>query len=218
MFITLGLSILISLLIGCSSEPTQSVRLLDIVKISTKAQITDKTNTTNTTNTTMNSVSIDIFLKRNETIRLEVSALLGYPVGSLLMTRSLLQCAVHPQKYFIQGPFASRTLKPLFKQDIDPLILWSVIHAEDLKTHGFQCDKLTLNIEICRNPQFTVEIEQRGQLNSEGLSVRGQKKITLENNNIKMIWVFKSQEVLNVSQSETFVLQRPKEYKLITIK
>ncbi len=73
-------------------------------------------------------------------------------------------------------------------------------------------------IENCKNELVTVQIEQRGELGANGRSIDGQKKITLENNNIKMVWIFKSREASDVSQNETFVLVKPKEYKLITIK
>lgn len=183
-----------------------------IWNIDSKAQITDKTKDST------NSVSLDIFLKRNESIRMEVTATLGYQVGSLLMNRTQLQYAIHPQKYFIQGPFAARTLKPLFKQEIDPLILWSIIHDESLQKRGFQCSMAGTLIENCKNDMATVQIEQRGELGANGRSVDGQKKVTLENNSLKMVWIFKSREPSQASQNETFVLVRPKEYKLITIK
>lgn len=198
---------------ACQTQPTvSSVDGSVIWNIDTKAQITDKAKDST------NSVSLDIFLKKNEAIRLEISATLGYQVGSLLMTRSSLQYAIHPQKYFIQGPFAGRTLKPLFKQEIDPLILWSIIHDESLQKRGFQCSSAGTLIENCKNEFATVQIEQRGELGPNGRSVDGQKKITLENDHIKMVWIFKSREASDVSQNETFVLVRPKEYKLITIK
>lgn len=183
-----------------------------IWSITSKAQITDKTKDST------NSVSLDIFLKTDEAIRLEVTAALGYQVGSLLMTRSTLQYAIHPQKYFIQGPFAGRTLKPLFKQDIDPQILWSIIHDESLKKRGFQCINTGVFIETCKNNLATVQIEQRGEVGANGRSADGQKKVTLENQVMKMVWIFKSREPSQASQNETFVLLRPKEYKLVTIK
>ncbi len=202
------------LMFSCQIAPTTSVDAKSAIwNLDTKAQITDKTNQTT------NNVNIDIFLKKNEMIRMEVTAVLGYEVGSLLMTRSGLQYAVHPQKLFIQGPLAGRTLKPLFKQEIDPVILWSLIHNQSLKLRGFQCSTAATLVEICKNNLATVEIEQRGEIGSDGQSTDGQKKVTLENNNIKMVWIFKSiQMAAKASQNETFVLVKPKEYKLITIK
>lgn len=198
---------------SCQTKPTASLADGSVIwNIDSKAQITDKVKDST------NSVSLDIFLKKNEAIRLEISATLGYQVGSLLMNRSSLQYAIHPQKYFIQGPFAGRTLKPLFKQEVDPLILWSIIHDESLQKRGFQCAPAGTLIENCKNEFATVQIEQRGEIGANGRSVDGQKKITLENENIKMVWIFKSREASDVSQNETFVLVRPKEYKLITIK
>jgi hypothetical protein len=202
------------LIFSCQTKPVGNQDSKSVIwNLDTKAQITDKTNQST------NNVSIDIFLKKNEMIRMEVTALMGYDVGSLLMTRSALQYAVHPQKLFIQGPLAGRTLKPLFKQEIDPVILWSLVHNQSLKSRGFQCSATATLIEVCKNNLATVEIEQRGEIGSDGKSSDGQKKVTLENSNIKMIWIFKSiQMAPKAPQNETFVLNRPKEYKLITIK
>lgn len=198
---------------SCQTKPISGYAGgVSVWNITSKAQITDKVKDST------NSVSLDIFLKKNEAIRMEVSATLGYQVGSLLMTRSSLQYAIHPQKYFIQGPIAGRTLKPLFKQEIDPLILWSIIHDESLQKRGFQCTLAGILIENCKNELATVQIEQRGEIGASGRSVDGQKKVTLENQTIKMVWIFKSREASDVSQNETFVLVKPKEYKLITIK
>ena len=180
--------------------------------ISSKAQINDKTKDSS------NNVTIDIFLKEQQAFRLEVTATLGYQVGSLLMTKNYIKYAIHPNKYFIQGPAEARTIKPLFKQEIDPRILWSVIHDQDLSMHGFKCSRKEASVQVCKNNLGLVEVEQRGDLDEQGQSKDHQKKVTIENNNIKMIWIFKSQEILQEYQNETFVLNSPKEYKLITIK
>ncbi len=200
------------LILSCQSNQGRPTLAGETWNLSTKAQITDKTQDTT------NSITIDVLFKKNETVRLEVSALLGYQVGSLLMTRTTLQYAVHPQKYFIQGPLAGRTLKPLFRQEIDPQILWSLIHDESLNQRGFHCSVPVVATEICKNEQATVEIEQRGVLDSGGHSLDGQKKVILENKNLKMVWIFKSKVLVKDSQNETFVLVKPKGYKLITIK
>ncbi len=180
--------------------------------ISTKAQLTDKTKNSS------NNANIDVFVDSNKAIRLEVTALLGYQVGSLLMNTTDIRYAVHPQKVFVQGPFQARTLKPLFKQEVDPKILWSVVHEESLSKRGFQCTRKSTTTEVCSNAQGTVEIEQRGELGTNGLYTDGQKKITIENDKMKMIWVFKSKEPYIDSQNETFVLNSPKDYRLVTIK
>jgi hypothetical protein len=202
-----------SILLSCGSGSVKTDSMSEVLSLSTKAQITDKISATT------NSVNIDIFLKKNTAIRMEVTALLGYEVGSLLMTRSDLQYAVHPDKYFVQGPLVGRTLKPLFKQEIEPQVLWSLIQGESLRSRGFRCQQQkAAHIEICKNVLATVEVEQRGELGPDGASTDGQKKVTIENSRIKFIWIFKSQETLSEYQNETFVLERPKGYKLLTIK
>lgn len=203
------LQILFSL--GCGSSAVKDYSGNSFL-YSTKAQLTDKVKDSS------QNANIDVFVDLNKAIRLEVTALLGYQVGSLLMNTTEIRYAVHSQKVFVQGPFQPRTLKPLFKQEIDPKILWSVVQNESLSKRGFQCAKKSNAVEVCQNPQAQVEIEQRGELDPNGLSLDGQKKITIENDKMKMIWIFKSKEAYIDSQNETFVLNSPKDYRLVTIK
>lgn len=200
------------LMLASCSHKAQNESGVSVWHLTSKAQITDKTKDSS------HNVSIDIFVKEETALRMEVTALLGYQVGSLLMTGNQIKYAVHPNKYFIQGPLLPKALKPLFKQEVDPRLLWSVVHDQSLARRGFQCVQKEPSVELCKNNLAVVEIEQRGELDASGKSKDHQKKVTIENSQIKMVWIFKSKEPFEGSQSETFVLNSPKEYKLLTIK
>lgn len=182
----------------------------DIKYVESKALIEDKTKKTS------NSASIDLFYQDNTVLRMEVTAVLGYRLGSLVMSPQKVSYALHPQKAFVEGPFIPRTMRPLFRQDLDPKLIWAVVFDRDLKGYGFTCS-MAAKTQTCTGSGNTegvsVTIQEVGANKPEPL-----KKITIENANLKFVWLYKAIRKHNKSYNETFVLAKPEEYRLITIK
>lgn len=195
--------------VGCAGTP-EKPQSGDIQHIESKALIEDKTKNSS------NSASIDLFYLQNDVIRMEVTALLGYRLGSLVMNQQKVTYALHPQKAFVEGPFVARTMKPLFRQDLDPKLIWAVVFDRDLRGYGFTCNEMPTKTTSCEGSGatqgVTVAVQQIGDTNS------GLKKITIENANLKFVWLYKAFKKHNKSYNETFVLNQPEEYRLITIK
>ena len=201
-FIILTLSYVFLLFVGCATSET-ALNQDDIRYADTKALIEDKKKSSS------NSVSMDVFYTTNGVIRIEVEALLGYQLGSLLMNKNQIQYILYPQKTFVQGPFAGRTLKPLFKTEIDPRWIEAAILDTDLTTLGFICLQKNPELKVCQSELAEVSVETKKS---------PLKKIIIENDEMKFIWVFKSIQKHKKSYNETFVLSKPEEYRLITIK
>lgn len=182
----------------------------DIKYVESKALIEDKAKNSS------NSASIDLFYLQDDVIRMEVTALLGYRLGSLVMNSQKVAYALHPQKAFVEGPFAARTMKPLFRQDLDPRLIWAVVFDRDLKTFGFNCN-MVAKTQTCLGAGTTegvsVTLQQVGESETGPL-----KKITIENAKLKFVWLYKAIKKHNKSYNETFVLNKPEDYRLITIK
>lgn len=198
------------LLLGCAST-NQKPLASDIKYVESKALIEDKTKNTS------NSATIDLFFLQDNVIRMEVTALLGYRLGSLVMNQQKVAYALHPQKAFVEGPFTARTMKPLFRQDLDPRLIWAVVFDRDLKNFGFNCNTVA-KTETCVGSTgpiqgVSVTVQQMGATETGLL-----KKITIENANLKFVWLYKAIRKHNKSYNETFVLNKPEEYRLITIK
>lgn len=183
----------------------------DIQYVESKALIEDKTKSSS------NSASIDLFFLQDSVLRMEVTALLGYRLGSLVMNQQKVAYALHPQKAFVEGPFAARTMKPLFRQDLDPRLIWAVVFDRDLRGYGFTCSDVVSRTTTCQGSTatqgVTVTVQQMGEAAQSRL-----KKITIENANLKFVWLYKAIRKHNKSYNETFVLNKPEEYRLITIK
>jgi Domain of unknown function (DUF4292) len=191
------------ILSACGGNATKPISAGTPVLIETKAQIKSKDE--------KNNVKIDIALARNQAIRMEVTATLGYRVATVVMTPQLIQYALHTSETFYQGPFAARTIYPIFNQLIDPKILWKVIHDQNPQSANLVCQvDSTARPTACQGPQnlsvkWTYEESQH-------------KRIEIKNPQFEMIWLFKDRSVLETSQTETFVLKKPDGYKEINLK
>ena len=128
-----------------------------------------------------------------------------------LFTPEKIQFALHSSKKYISGPFAARTLYPVFKQNINPKILWNSVHNRSPGSADLEC----------ANNEFGKPISCTG---NDGVKVTWvyedtvRRKIQIKNQYFEMIWVFKDQSVMASPQNETFVLNKPEEYQLIQIK
>ncbi len=201
-FIILTVSFNFTLITSCATKET-TLNEEDIRFADTKALIEDKKKSSS------HSVTMDVFYTTNGVIRIEVEAVLGYRLGSLLMNKNQIQYILYPQKTFVQGPFASKTLKPLFKNEIDPLWIKAAILGTDLTMLGFDCSQKNPELKVCQSDLASVSVETKKT---------PLKKIIIENEQMKFIWVFKSIQRHKKSYNETFVLVKPEEYRLITIK
>lgn len=193
---SLIVAFLITIISGCTSSPVNMTG--DMAKqIESKAKITDKV-----TNESHN-VDIEVLFVPNKVVRMDISGILGVKVANLVMDPMKIELATHIDKTFIRGPFQAKTFKPVFRQDVDPRYLWVVINGQELKNGNYQGTQVTTeNLEI-----------------KDGFQT---KRITLENRTFKMIWLLKSQRNLQfkdmTAQNETFVLNPPSDYRIITIK
>jgi len=192
---------------GCVSSPNvDDVGRADIIHIESKALIEDKAKSES------NTVNIDLFYKQNSAFRLEVSAMLGIQLGSLVMIPNQISYLLHQQKVFVVGPVTTKTTRPLFKHEIDPKILWALVFDRDLAAYGFKCrisDKITECVVNEKSLSTTVTKETKDN---------GLKKMVIENSVFRFVWIYKTMKKHNMSYNETFVLKKPEEYRLITIK
>lgn len=181
----IGLSIF-ALSASCTTSPlkdaTQGYRLIS------KAKVTDKVSNES------HNVDIIVSIEPQKAVRMDVTALLGYDVAQLVITPFQIYYLQREDKLFVQGPFKAATMKPLFKQEIEPKLFWAIAHEMTLKDGRY----------------YGADVKTE--------MVDQNRKITIESPRFKMIWLFKSKEAFTASYNETFVLVKPDDYKLIDIK
>lgn len=185
-----------SFLAGCAAKPMVSSGPIPY-RLASKAKVTDKSNSES------HNIELVVSVDPQRAVRIDVTALLGYRLAEMVMKPELIQYIERENKIFVTGSYKPKTLKPLFGQEIDPKLIWAIAHEQTLKDGRYY------------GTDVKFELLDK---NSDGYQSR---KITMENQHLKMIWLFKSKEALPLTPSsynETFVLTQPEEYKLITIK
>ncbi len=193
---------------GCATHfPVEKLSGEVPILIDTKAQIKDLRKDDS------HGAKIEIILVTQKAIRMEVTALFGYPIASIVMTPKNIQYALHTSKQYVEGPFSTKTMYPVFKQNIDPRILWNVIHNQNPDSADLKCviDNLRRPIKCVGSGALLVEW-------SYDPSDSNQKRIEIKNPQFQMIWVFKGRSIASSAQNETFVLKKPDGYTQIQLK
>ncbi|MBC7457591.1 MAG: DUF4292 domain-containing protein [Bdellovibrionaceae bacterium] len=193
----LGLFIGFGILVSCAGKPTQSSGRPDPYRLISKAKVTDKLSGES------HNIDLTVIVDPQRAVRIDVTALLGYRLAEMVMNPTQIQYIERENKIFVTGGYKPKTLKPLFGQEIDPKLIWSIAHEQNLKDGRYYGTEV--KFELTGKPEDDYQ----------------SRKITIENKHLKMIWIFKSKEALSLSSpsyNETFVLTQPEEYKLITIK
>ncbi len=198
------LNLLIGLILtSCASEKVQVVSSSTPLLIETKAQVKNAKES--------NNVKIDIALAPNRMIRMEVTAVLGYRVASVVMTPQKIQYAIHTNQTYGEGPFSARTLFPVFKQNIDPRIIWRVVNSQNPQSPDLNCQA-----DENQRPLFCTG--PNGSTVKWTYDEPPHRRIEIKSGAFEMNWLFKDQRVLPESQTETFVLKKPEGYKEIVLK
>lgn len=201
--------ILVFILAGCTTQPTVKVAggvapLLMETKIQTKDLKKSDTQTAN----------LEIILLPNQAIRMEVTALFGYRIASVLMTPQKISYALHTSKHYVQGPFAAKTLFPVFKQNIDPRLLWKIAHGYNPESNDLKCVKDSVGQPVsCVSSMGGVTSTVTWTYENDF-----KKRIEIKNPQFELTWVFKKQTTMESYQTETFVLKKPEDYKEIILK
>lgn len=197
------LSVISFFIFSCQTEQKKLLNEAEPQLIETKALIKNQSES--------NNVKIEIALLPSKAIRMEITASFGISVATILMSESKIQYALHSSKQFVTGPFHEKTLYPVFKKNIDPRVLWKIIHNQNPANSKLNC-------VINDNKQ---PVSCKGDYESEiswTYEEPPQRRVKIMAPKFELVWLFKDISPLYASQNETFVLKKPSDYKEIIIK
>jgi hypothetical protein len=200
---------LCSLLAGCPSIPKKTDDLFTpkapAGQWETKAQVKDfKQNQTN-------NLSIDMVAVKNQLLRMEISATLGYPVASLVTTPKNLRMALYTQKKFFHGSNKPEALRPALGVSLDPNIIHNIIF--DIPIRGWNCENNPAGqVSVCKKTSPSGEMVVAWPERKED-----SKRVIIHAPQFEMQWLFKSHNVLQQLSLETFKLAPPAGYKVIPL-
>lgn len=191
--------------VGCATKPPKDNVLFKSAEWETKAQVRDlaKGKTTN--------LSIDLTAIRDEGARLEVTAFLGYQVGTAVVTKNEFRFLLIPQKRFYYGKATEDALAPLMKLPIHPMTLVRVAFDQPIIGNGWSCRRDAVgSIETCDNKILNVSIKWYDR---KGFA----KKVLLASPQFEMDWVFPEPQTNVQYSNETFRLDAPESFKKIKL-
>jgi len=157
------------------------------------------------------SLSIDVLAIKNERMRMEVTALMGFRVASLVMSPRDISFAIYPQKRFYYGKNSEKALSRLIDLPLHPMNLENIAFDEPVRGPGWRCDLDQSGwVAMCENPsrQLTVKWLDRAE---------GAKKVVITGPQFEMQWLFNAPQTEVQFKPETFTLKQPEGFKPIQL-
>ena len=193
---------------GCSLKPKKETSLgvseeQGPLSWETKASIRDiRKNKTN-------QITIDVIAIKNQKLRMEASATLGYPVGSLVMSQNEFVAVIYPQKKIFKGPLSEAILVKSFNLPIPPRALYAIAFDEAIKGQNWKCQyDANKWVSLCDNGQSKIEWLNRKE---------NSKLVKISSSTIEMNWFFKAPERKELT-TDLFEPDLPRGYQTQEIK
>ncbi len=176
-----------------------------LVRVETKATVKDlKSNKTH-------KVSIDMLCLGHEKLRAEVSALLGYPVATLLFDNIFVKYAVYPQKKFYRIKNLAASLEKILKVPLQPSQLLNIVYDQPLDGENWTCTKnlATSRVEKCNHNKLNMTIDFTYGIGSY------KKLLKISSPEIEMDWVFLAPPTEVPLNTQAFVLEPKDGFEII---
>jgi hypothetical protein len=159
------------------------------------------------------TVDIDILANAPTQLRLEISALMGMQVASLVLNQDDLRYVIYSQKRFFQGRASESSFLPLMNVPLHPRNFLNLITDVPLKGPGWQCKNGGDGL-VSECVQSTRELKVTWQ----DRTPEGQKKVLISGPKFEMRWLFRPPQTEVQFKPETFRLEPPADFKTVQLK
>lgn len=157
------------------------------------------------------SLNIDIYAIKNQRARLEITALLGLQVASLVMSPSDISYIVYPQKTFFYGRNSERAFSRMLNLPLHPMNLANIAFDEPVRGPGWTCRQDDQGgLSQCENSKREIQVNWLDRN-------EGQKKVVIRAPQFEMQWQFTAPKTEVEFKSELFTLKQPSGFKAIQI-
>lgn len=158
-----------------------------------------------------NSVSIDMMAVKNQRVRLDITALMGFQVASLVMSPKEIAYAIYPRKEFYYGKNSEKSIERIIGLSLHPMNLANIAFDEPVRGPGWACEHDSSQIlSKCENKQRSIRVEWKDR-------TEGKKKVVITAPQFEMQWLFKAPQTEVQFKPETFTLKQPDGFKAIQI-
>lgn len=196
--------ILTGFLTSCVSKPTRIAGPL-------QAQWETKALITNQKDNKRHSLNIDIYAIRDQKTRLEISALLGFQMASLVMSPEEIAFVVYPKKTYYFGKNSESAFSRIIDLPLHPMNLTNIAFDQPIIGPGWKCN-LDQNklVSQCEN------VERKITVNWQDRDA-GKKKVQIVAPQFEMQWLFSAPQTEVVLKNDQFKLKPPSGFKVIQI-
>lgn len=157
------------------------------------------------------SLNIDIYAIKNEKARLEITAMLGYQVASLVMSPSEISYSIYPQKAFFYGRNSERAFSRMIDLTLHPMNLVNIAFDEPVRGPGWKCDLDPVGLlSQCENINRAIRVSWMAR-------TEGKKKVVITGPQFEMQWQFNAPQTEVQFKPELFTLKQPSGFKAIQI-
>ncbi len=192
------------ILSSCSHEPVKAPVKSQRAQWSSKAQVKDLERQS------VQGVQIEILAVKNEKLRLEVSAIMGIPVATVVLNRNQLKAAIYTEKKFVQGVADENSLQKLLKVPLSAKWIYAIAFDES-PGKAWNCEVSILEKsgapQSCTLAQYGYKIEWSRKDN-------GSKFVHITTPKTEINWYFKEPQYNFEEKPESFLLPQPQGYKL----
>lgn len=197
-------------LISCATQPKKisSVETaLEKAQWETKAVVRDlKANKAH-------SLDIDILGRYPGDFRMEVSALMGVQIASLVLNKDEISYALYRQKKFFQGKASEASFLPLMNIPLHPVNFMNIAYEHPMQGQGWNCTRGADHLlSECVQAARGIKVQWVDR------TAEGQKKVLVSGPTFEMRWLFRPPRTEVQFKDETFRLEAPTAFKTIQLK
>lgn len=176
-----------------------------------KAQWETKALVKNLKDNKSQSINIDILAIKNQRVRFDVTAILGYQVASLVMSPKEISYIIYPEKKFYYGKSSERAMERVIGLPLHPMNLANIAFDEPVRGTGWVCEMdMTGFLSKCENKTRAMAVLWKER-------IEGGKKVVITAPQFEMQWLFKPVQTEVQFKPETFTLKQPEGFKAIQI-
>jgi len=154
-------------------------------------------------------LSIDFLAAGNTQMRLEVSAILGVGLASILFKDNQTKYASYQEKKFYQIQDFNRSLEDVFKIPLRPTYFFNILYGQDFNDTSWICTKNTQNlVQHCTQEKESIVLDWTYEVN-------GKRQVTIKTPRSEVTWVFNPLQTENNPNPQAFVLDPPRGFRII---
>lgn len=207
-FVIVGFTLL---QVSCASKSISSGVSATNIDLNSAMQWDSKAVVTNKKTGKQQNLSLHLIGIRDEYVRLEATATMGYAVASIVSSKNNFKALIHPQKTAFTGEASRAAFERLIEIPLMPLETLNIAFEQPFSGPGWICQWAGGGqLSRCDNEEagLTVEWTQRKQ---------GAKLVLLKGRQFEMRWLFEASQSASALKATVFDLITPDGFKNIHI-